>query len=300
MDSIIKNTEYDYSELRNAINELCGEYPFLQSGILGRSCAGRNIPYLKIGRAEEYVLFVATVHGSEHITTNILLMFLEELCRALKSGGYIEGLNAKKAMQGRAVIIVPCVNPDGAEISIHGAAAAGNMAPKIEKLCKGDFTHWNANLRGVDINHNFDAGWQVLSNREKQAGIYGPAMSRFGGFSAMSEPETLALSELCNTYVIRHVVALHSQGEVIYWNYGSKPIPRAQKMAEIMATSSGYALDVPTGLALGGGFKDWFIKTYSRPGFTIEVGKGVNPLPISDACEIYLKIREMLMLSAIM
>lgn len=300
MESIIKSKEYDYNELRMAIEALCGEYPFLQSGILGRSCAGRNIPYLKIGIAEEYVVFAACIHGSEHITTNIILMFLEELCRAIKGGGYIEGLNAKKAMQGRAVIIVPVVNPDGAEISIHGAAAAGNMATKIEKLCKGDFEHWNANLRGVDINHNFDAGWQVLSNREKQAGIHGPAMSRFGGFSAMSEPETLALSELCNTYTVRHVVALHSQGEVIYWNYGSRHIPRAQKMAEIMATSSGYALDVPTGLALGGGFKDWFIKTYSRPGFTVEVGLGRNPLPQAQAGEIYLKIREMLMLCAIM
>lgn len=300
MESVVKNIEYDYKSLRTAIEKLCENYPFLEKGIIGRSCAGRNIPYLKLGDADEYVLFAAATHGSEHITTNVLLLFLEQLCASLKSGGYIAGLNAKKAMLGRAIIIVPCVNPDGVEISIHGAAGAGNMAGKIERLCKGDFSHWNSNLRGVDINHNFDAGWQVLSNREKQAGIYGPAMTRFGGFSAMSEPETLALSELCSTHTIRHVVSLHSQGEVIYWNYGSKQIPRAQKMAEIMATSSGYALDVPTGLALGGGFKDWFINTYSRPGFTVEIGKGTNPLPISEASEIYLKIREMLMLSAIM
>ena len=300
MESIIKNIDYDYSETKKAIEALCEEYPFLRSGIAGRSALGRNIPYLKLGRAETPVLFVATVHGSEHITTNIILMFLEQLCFALKNDGFIEGLNAKKAMQGRAIIIVPVVNPDGAEISIHGAAGAGNLSAKIEKLSGGDTLHWNANARGVDINHNFDASWQVLSNREKRAGIYGPAPTRFGGFSPMSEPETLALSELCNTYIIRHTVALHSQGEVIYWNYGSKAIPRAQKMAEIMATSSGYALDVPVGLAEGGGFKDWFIKNFSRPGFTIEVGKGENPLPIASACEIYLKIREMLMLTAIM
>ena len=300
MESVIKNTEYDYGTLKKTIEELVSEYPFLESGLIGRSCAGRNIPYLKLGEADEFVLFVAAVHGSEHITTNVILTFLEELCFALKSGGFIAGLNAKKAMQGRSIIVVPCVNPDGVEISIHGATAAGNMANKLEKLCKGEFKFWNANLRGVDINHNFDAGWQILSNREKQAGIYGPSMTRFGGFSPMSEPETIALAELCNTYKIRHVVALHSQGEVIYWNYGSKPIPRAQKMAEIMATSSGYALDVPTGLALGGGFKDWFIDTYSRPGFTVEIGKGKNPLPTSSVGEIYLKIREMLMLVAIM
>lgn len=300
MESIIKNIDYDYIETKKALERLSEEYPFLSLGVAGRSALGRNIPYVKLGRAEDNVLFAATIHGSEHITTNIILMFLEQLCFALKNDGFIEGMNAKKAMKGRALIIVPVVNPDGAEISIHGASAAGNLAVKIEKLSGGDTVHWNANARGVDINHNFDAGWQVLSNREKRAGIYGPAPTRFGGFSPMSEPETLSLSELCNTYIIRQAIALHSQGEVIYWNYGGKEIPRAQKMAEIMATSSGYALDVPSPIATGGGFKDWFIKTYSRPGFTIEVGRGENPLPISSACEIYLKIREMLMLCAIM
>lgn len=300
MESIIKNIDYDYAETKKAIEALTEKYPFLYSGIAGRSALGRNIPYLKLGRSEDSVLFVATVHGSEHITTNIILMFLEQLCLSLKNDGFIEGLNAKKAMQGRSLIVVPVVNPDGAEISIHGSSGAGSLSSKIEKISGGDTLHWNANARGVDINHNFDASWQVLSNMEKRAGIYGPAPTRFGGFTPMSEPETLALTELCNTYVIRHCVALHSQGEVIYWTYGSKTIPRAQKMAEIMATSSGYALDVPTGLAVGGGFKDWFIKTYSRPGFTIEVGKGQNPLPISSAPEIYLRIREMLILTAIM
>jgi len=71
-------------------------------------------------------------------------------------------------------------------------------------------------------------------------------------------------------------------------------------MAEIMATSSGYALDVPTGIASGGGFKDWFISEFSRPGFTVEMGLGSNPLPIESAESIYKKLEEMLMLCCIM
>ncbi len=300
MESIIKNIEYDYAATKKALEKLAEEYPFMSLSFAGQSALGRNIPYVKIGREKEYVLFAASFHGSEHITTNILLMFLEQLCFAIKNDLSIEGLNVKRALKGRALIIMPCINPDGAEISIHGAAAGGIFAKKIEKLCMGDTRHWNANARGVDINHNFDAQWQVLSNKEKRAGIYGPAPTRFGGFSPMSEPETLSIAEICNTYVIRHAIALHSQGEVIYWKFGSEEIPRAQKMAEIMATSSGYALDEPLGLAVGGGFKDWFIKTFSRPAFTVEVGLGENPLPISDVGDIYLKIREMLLLCAIM
>lgn len=300
MESIIKQQEYDYLSTKRAIEKLSEEYPFLQCGVIGRSCAGRDIPYIKIGREAEYVLFAASFHGSEHITTTVLLRFIEELSNAIKNNGYIAGLNAKKAMMGRALIVVPVVNPDGVEISIHGKKACGSMAEKINKLCSGDFTHWNANLRGVDINHNFAAGWQELHIREREAGIYGPARSRFGGFSPMSEPETLAISELCRIYKIRHAVAFHSQGEVIYWNYGKNNPPRAQKMAEIMATSSGYALDVPNGLAVGGGFKDWFINEFSRPAFTVEIGLGTNPLPIACAEDIYIRLREMLMLCTIM
>jgi g-D-glutamyl-meso-diaminopimelate peptidase len=71
-------------------------------------------------------------------------------------------------------------------------------------------------------------------------------------------------------------------------------------MAEIMATTSGYALDVPVDIATGGGFKDWFIKEFTRPGFTVEIGKGKNPLPANEAYKIYKQIRELLMLSTIM
>ena len=35
------------------------------------------------------------------------------------------------------------------------------------------------------------------------------------------------------------------------------------------------------------GYKDWFIKVFRRPGFTIEAGAGENPLPLSQFDEIY-------------
>ena len=71
-------------------------------------------------------------------------------------------------------------------------------------------------------------------------------------------------------------------------------------MAEIFAASSGYALDVPTTLAVGGGFKGWFIEHFRRPGFTIELGKGKNPLPPTDCEKIYTKVKEMMMLGLLM
>ena len=295
----VNSKEYDYLERKRLIDSLCDEFKFVKKATIGRSCGGRDIIALKIGAASEYCLMAAAFHGSERITSTVLLMFFEELCRAIQSESSIAGLKMPRALRGRGIIIVPCINPDGCDISLLGPTACGGLKDNIAKLCKNDFTHWNANYRGVDINHNFNADWENLREKERKMGIYGPAPSRYGGAKSESEPETQALIRLCSKTRIRHTVALHSQGEVIYWNFGDHTPIRSKRIAEILATASGYALDAPIAIADGGGFKDWFIEEYNRPGFTVEIGKGKNPLPAETAEEIYINIREMLTLASI-
>ena len=299
MKAIVKPMEYDYFARQRLIDEICREYPFIKRTVIGKSCMGKDITALKIGSASEYSLITAAFHGSERITATVLLMFIEDLAFAIKNDLSIEGVNAIRGLKGRGVIFVPCVNPDGCDISLLGKAACGVDADRIARLCKNDFTHWNANYRGVDINHNFNADWENLREKERKMGIYGPAPSRYGGPKPESEPETQALISLCSKTRIRHTVALHSQGEVIYWNFGDHTPIRSKRIAEILATASGYALDAPIAIADGGGFKDWYIEEYNRPGFTVEIGKGKNPLPAETAEEIYIKIREMLTLASI-
>ena len=48
------------------------------------------------------------------------------------------------------------------------------------------------------------------------------------------------------------------------------------------------------------GYKDWFIQTFNRPGYTIEAGLGVNPLPISDFNQIYRDNERLLVLAALL
>lgn len=300
MDCLITCKDYTHKERQAVIKSLCQRYIFLKPFSIGKSCMGKEITALKIGESDSFSLITAATHGSERITATVLLMFVEQLCRAFRQDGSIEGLNVRKGMLGRGVIFVPCVNPDGCDISLLGANACGDKSDYISNLCRGNFKKWNANFRGVDINHNFDAGWQELRQKETALGIVGPAPTRYGGGKPHSEPETQALVSLCKKVDIRHVLSLHSQGEVIYWNYGNITPPKSRKMAEIMATTSGYALDVPLNIATGGGFKDWFIKEFCRPGFTVEIGKGENPLPVADAFKIYKQIRELLVLTCIM
>ena len=127
-----------------------------------------------------------------------------------------------------------------------------------------------------------------------------PGARQYCGPSPESEPETRAVTDVCRRYELRHVVALHSQGEEIYWQYGEHTPAQSRMIAQVLGSASGYAVTDPTGMASPGGFKDWFISCFHRPGFTIELGRGVNPLPLKDFEPLYKKAREMLLLSLLL
>ena len=94
------------------------------------------------------------------------------------------------------------------------------------------------------------------------------------------------------------VLAYHTQGSVIYWQFGDYDIPGARVLGEEFTRLSGYLLE-DTPFASGfGGYKDWFIKVFRRPGYTIEVGQGVNPLPLEQFEEIYRDNLGILVLAA--
>jgi g-D-glutamyl-meso-diaminopimelate peptidase len=68
----------------------------------------------------------------------------------------------------------------------------------------------------------------------------------------------------------------------------------------MLERSTGYKLEYPNeAIASYGGCKDWFISTFNKPGFTIECGKGKNPLPLEDFVKIYTTIEEALILLAV-
>ena len=83
------------------------------------------------------------------------------------------------------------------------------------------------------------------------------------------------------------VLAYHSQGREIYWQFKDIVVPGARELGEVFAAVSGYALaDTPYESSFAG-FKDWFIQEFRRPGYTIEVGLGENPLPLDQFDGIY-------------
>lgn len=300
MERIVKRRTPDYQYMQAVVAALRGKYPVAHATVCGRSLCGRSIYAFTIGEGDGPAVYTAGYHGQEWLTTLVLLRFLEELCYALTNGKELAGVPVAPALEGHSAVFLPCVNPDGVEIALHGPRAAGKYQQLVERAMRGSVEKWNANARGVDINHNFDAGWLTTRRMEREMGVTGPAPRRYGGERAESEPETAAVTGACRQTDARSLLCLHSQGEEIYWQYGEHTPQRSSMMARILSASSGYRLAQPAPISSHGGAKDWFIAEMNRPGFTIEIGRGTNPLPIESFESIYLRLREMLMLFLLM
>ncbi|MDR0404795.1 MAG: M14 family metallocarboxypeptidase [Oscillospiraceae bacterium] len=289
----------DENNRKEFIEKLIKKYKFIKQEVLSKSLCQRDINYIQIGNLDRApVLFVGATHGMEWITSSLLLYFLRDICNIFENNGRIVGVNLKSFFKKNALIVIPCLNPDGVEIQINGASSAGKYSHDILKL-SDNTNFWQANARGVDINHNFDAGWEEVHELEQKAKIFNPAPTRYGGEKPFSEPESLAIKEICNKIKFRHVISFHSQGREIFWDYANFTPKESLPMAQLMSYGSNYSVSRPTGLAIGAGLKDWFIKEFNRPGFTIEVGLGSNPLPISDLPKIFDELFESMALAMI-
>lgn len=287
-------------EAAKYISSILKKHPFAKSFFIGKSVLGRKISVLCIGNPVGSVLFAGATHGSEWLTGLVLFRFFDEVCEAFEKGEKLCGINVSKAIGNRGFSVIPVFNPDGVEINLIGSKGAFSSARQIERLSKGDYVHWNANARGVDINHNFGAGWQELREEERKNRIFGPAPGKYGGPRAFSEPETRAVCGFCSTFDIKRLYSFHSQGEEVYWYYGRKTPIISRDIAEEFAKTCGYKTAFPSGMASRGGFKDWYIERFGRPGFTVEIGKGENPLPLSDFEEIYQKLKPALVKALVM
>ena len=272
------------------IRGIIKHHPTAKSFSIGKTVLGRKIPVLCIGKPAGSALFVGATHGSEWLTALVLIRFFDELCSAVEKGEKLLGIIPAKAIAKRGLSVIPVLNPDGVEINLFGKSAALSSSKQIERLSKGDYIHWNANARGVDINHNFDAGWSVLQKMERKNGIFGPSPRQYGGPRPFSEPETRAVCGFCSTFDIKRLYSFHSQGEEIFWYYGPKTPLISRDMAFEFSEACGYKPVFPSGMASHGGLKDWYIEKFGRPGFTVEIGKGENPLPAEDFDEIYKKL----------
>lgn len=286
------------------IRRLKEQYPFIRGELLSRTAFQRPIETIVIGTGPRKVLYTAAHHANEWITATLLLKFAEDYAAAIAAQGEIFDQNAVELSQKTTIYMVPMVDPDGVDL-VNGAILPGSTAYELAKRISDDFPNipfpdgWKANLLGVDLNLNYPAGWLRAREIKFRQGFDRPAPRDYVGRAPLNQFETQALAGYTEFLQPELMLAFHAQGKEIYWQYDNLFVEGAEELGQRFAQVSGYTLTDPPPNSSNAGYKDWFIKTYRKPGYTIEVGQGVNPLPLSQFDEIYADNLGILILAAL-
>ena len=278
-------------------------YPHLAVFPIGASVSGRAIEAVRIGAGARRVGVNASHHANEWITTPLTLLFLERFSEALRTGGAIAGVPAREVYEAATLTLVPLVNPDGVDL-VTGAIAEGDSFYESAKALSAFYPNvpfpsgWKANVSGVDLNLGYPAGWENARAIKFAQGVTRPGPRDYVGTRPLEAPENRAMAELTQKERFDRAIAYHTQGGEIYYEYRGKAPRGSKRLAERFSEVSGYtAADVPydSGFA---GYKDWAIDAFQMNAFTVEAGRGENPLPIEDLPRLYAE-NEPLLVSAL-
>jgi len=291
-DIVDVNISYTYNIMQDDINKLKQRYPFIEIGNIGYSVLGKPIPYIRLGNGEKEVLYSASFHANEWITSVLLMKFIENYCIEFQQSGQLFGKNIIELFNETSIYVIPMVNPDGVDL-LTGAVQENTNIYQNYRSIASNFpaipfpSGWKANFNGVDLNLQFPASWQRARQIKFEQGYVRPSPHDYVGEGPLTEPESLAIYSFTLRHNFRLILAYHTQGEVIFWKYANFLPPESEYIGRLFSDVSGYTLDITPPESAYAGFKDWFIQEYNRPGYTIEAGWGENPLPISQFDQIY-------------
>ncbi|MBT2618103.1 MULTISPECIES: M14 family metallocarboxypeptidase [unclassified Bacillus (in: firmicutes)] len=280
---IVTDKPYEYQSLLDDLDVLSCHYPFIKVESVGKSVLGKELLEVRIGQGEKIIHYNGSFHANEWITTAVLMKWLNDFLLAVTNDRTLCGMDCMPYYRDMSISMVPMVNPDGVDLVLKGEEAAEGKVDVL-KINNGNpaFYAWKANIRGVDLNNQYPANWEIEKRRKIPKA---PAPRDFPGETALSEPEALAMKELAIRRNFERVLALHTQGKEFYWGYEGHEPEQAENVAREFEERSGYrAVKYVDSHA---GYKDWFIQEFKRGGFTIELGKGINPLPLSHLPGIY-------------
>jgi len=261
---------HSYLELESDLQALEKTYPQLAKvHVLGSSLERRKIYAIKISdnvaadEPEAELAFLGCHHAREWISVEVPFLFARYLLEHYSDPA------VKSIVDRSEVWIVPLVNPDGLEYSLH------------------HYRYWRKNRRqnadgsyGVDLNRNYGLNWGY----DNTGSSPNPASEVYRGVAAFSEPETQAVRDLFWQRHFRAMISFHSFSQVILypWGYTDNPTDQdgllagiAAAMSQRMRQVNGRVYDF--GRAGGslyltnGDTADWSYGTAGIPSYTIEL-----------------------------
>jgi murein tripeptide amidase MpaA len=267
----INGAYHSYLELEADLLALQQKYPNIVKVFdIGDSLEKRNIYALKISdnvgleEDEAEVLFLGCHHAREWISVEVPYLLGKYLAE-----NYASDPDVRRLVDQSEVWIVPLVNPDGLEYTIHV------------------YRYWRKNRRdngngnwGVDLNRNYGYRWgadNIGSSSNAASAVY-------RGTAPFSEPETQAVRDLFLKKNFQAMISYHSFSQVILypWGYTRLPTEKDAELEEIAAQMSARIEEVngriyPYGASgqslylTNGDTTDWTFGISGIPSFTIEL-----------------------------
>ncbi|QQR82818.1 hypothetical protein IPJ70_01765 [Candidatus Campbellbacteria bacterium] len=188
--------------------------------VIGKSVEGRDIVAYNFGTGTTKLLFVGGIHGGYEWNT---VQVAYELMDYLKATPSAIPANVR-------VTVIPVVNPDGLNkvVGTAGRFTSADVSPSQQVAVSGRF-----NANNVDLNRNFDCGWQATGTWQNK--------SVSGGTSAFSEPESKAVRDYVTTLDPNAVVVWYSAAGGVYASSCNGPVStETRAMTNAYATASGY------------------------------------------------------------
>lgn len=286
-DIVQLSSMYTYSEMQMDISELQAWYSDIINTIsIGTTVLGNNIYCIILGNpdAPHNIMIQSTVHAREYPASQVVMKTIEYYCQYSKTNPLF--------LENVCFYIVPMANPDGVEITQFGTAHLTDPATISFVQSQGHINEWKANARGVDINRNFDVGWNQLKTKHSS-----PSYMRYKGPSAASEIETIALVNLATIKDYDCYISYHMQGNLIYYDEpGNAPQVSAAStdLAQIISSINSYKMvnlkhSMDGDNVQQGGFTDWVQLTLNKPACTVELGTSLPPKAQSSVPSIYEK-----------
>lgn len=284
------NQVYSYTLMQRDIERLVAEYPDLVSSeSLGKTPYGRQLWAVKLGRGDSALFLNGSHHAREWMTSSLLMKMTDTYAQAYDNNETIGGYNVRRLLNEVSIWIVPMVNPDGVALSQQGTTGLpAELAQMLRKYNgnSSNFTRWKANMQGIDLNRQYPANWNSIKN----AGSY-PWYQNYKGKMPGEAPEVQMMMDFTQRIDPEVTISYHSSGEIIFWHFNTpgSNVNRDKAMARSLANLTGYSLVAPEKNPSGGGYKDWFIQEYGRPGFTIEIASyaGESNVPLQQFSGIW-------------
>lgn len=268
---------------------------------IGQTVDGNKLYDFRVGNpaAERHLLVFGGIHAREYITAQLVMRQLVQLLSDQSTNGSYENIAVRELLSNTEIHFIPMANPDGISISqlglegLHTEAVretVRQIAAKDGKaLTESYLRQWKSNANGVDLNRNFDALWESYNDHLGHA-----SADHYKGTAPECELESKALADLTRQFQFDATLSYHTQGEVIYWNFGQEGELKNMSLllANRVSELTGYRLDGNFHALDTAGYKDWAISKLGIPSLTIEAGHGGNPVDPAQMDAIWRENRD--------